>query len=127
MDKSREQFEAWVRIETGMNLYRTKYALTAVEDQQYIDHDINLAWMAWQASRAAVEIELLADKRRMDWLVSKAVNVRDPMVYGSHSMFWSQVITDEEDDYYETKLREQIDAAMDAEAIRAAGLKVKGE
>ncbi|MDI7687767.1 hypothetical protein [Cronobacter malonaticus] len=58
MDKSREQFEAWVRIETGMNLYRTKYALTAVEDQQYIDHDINLAWMAWQASRAAVEIEL---------------------------------------------------------------------
>lgn len=63
--------------------------------------------------------------RRMDWLVSKAVNVRDPMVYGSHSMFWSQVITDEEDDYYETKLREQIDEAMDAEAIRAAGIKVK--
>ena len=63
--------------------------------------------------------------RRMDWLVSKAVNVRYPMVYGSHSMFWSQVITDEEDDYYETKLREQIDEAMDAEAIRAAGIKVK--
>ncbi|EOI3465050.1 hypothetical protein ACMSW1_002527 [Cronobacter dublinensis] len=58
MDKSRGQFEAWVRIETGMNLYRTKYALTAEEDQQYIDHDINLAWMAWQASRAAVEIEI---------------------------------------------------------------------
>ncbi|EOU9609852.1 hypothetical protein ACOJD9_003120 [Cronobacter dublinensis] len=58
MDKSREQFEAWVRIETGMNLYRTKYALTAEKDQQYIDHDINLAWMAWQASRSEIELDI---------------------------------------------------------------------
>lgn len=101
-----------------------------VEIYEQLKHDRfgsneDWAWKFWQASRAAIEIELLADKRRMDWLVSKAVNVRDPMVYGSHSMFWSQAVTDEEDDYYETKLREQIDAAMDAEAIRAAGIKVK--
>ncbi|MDZ5639024.1 Lar family restriction alleviation protein [Enterobacter sp. A103] len=55
------------------------------------------------------------DVRRMDWLVSKTVDVREPMVYGSHSLFWSQTITDEEDDYHATKLREQIDAAMEAE------------
>lgn len=55
------------------------------------------------------------DVRRMDWLVSKTVNVREPMVYGSHSLFWSQTITDEEDDYHATKLREQIDEAMAAE------------
>lgn len=55
------------------------------------------------------------DVRRMDWLVSKTVDVREPMVYGSHSLFWSQTITDEEDDYHATKLREQIDAAMAAE------------
>ena len=55
------------------------------------------------------------DVRRMDWLVSKTVDVREPMVYGSHSLFWSQTITDEEDDYHATKLCEQIDAAMAAE------------
>ncbi len=55
------------------------------------------------------------DVLRMDWLVSKTVDVREPMVYGSHSIFWSQTITDEDDDYHATKLREQIDAAMAAE------------
>ncbi|WP_284146409.1 hypothetical protein [Escherichia coli] len=55
----------------------------------------------------------------MDWLVSKTVDVREPMVYGSHSLFWSQTITDEEDDYHATKLREQIDAAMAAEQAAA--------
>ncbi|HAW7255777.1 TPA: hypothetical protein JLC93_000377 [Escherichia coli] len=59
------------------------------------------------------------DVRRMDWLVSKIVDVREPMVYGSHSLFWSQTITDEEDDYHATKLREQIDAAMAAEQAAA--------
>lgn len=125
MDKSREQFEAWWEEWFGEAPLTPWNELWCGDG--YSAEDIDHMWEAWQASRAAVEIELLADKRRMDWLVSKAVNVRDPMVYGSHSMFWSQVITDEEDDYYETKLREQIDAAMDAEAIRAAGLKVKGE
>ena len=59
------------------------------------------------------------DVRRMDWLVSKTVDVREPMVYGSHSLFWSQTITDEDDDYHATKLREQIDAAMAAEQAAA--------
>ena len=59
------------------------------------------------------------DVRRMNWLVSKTVDVREPMVYGSHSLFWSQTITDEEDEYHATKLREQIDAAMEAEQAAA--------
>lgn len=62
---------------------------------------------------------ILDDVRRMDWLVSKTVDVREPMVYGSHSLFWSQTITDEDDDYHATKLREQIDAAMAAENAEA--------
>ncbi|HFZ2314055.1 hypothetical protein [Salmonella enterica] len=78
----------------------------------------------WNACRAAM---LQAgnspvtpdDVRRMDWLVSKTVNVREPMVYGSHSLFWSQTITDEEDDYHATKLREQIDEAMADERAAA--------
>ncbi|QYD25739.1 hypothetical protein [Enterobacter asburiae] len=59
------------------------------------------------------------DVLRMDWLVSKTVDVREPMVYGSYSIFWSQIITDEDDDYHATKLREQIDAAMAAEQAAA--------
>ena len=65
------------------------------------------------------------DVRRMEWLVSKTVDVREPMVYGSHSLFWSQTITDEEDDYHATKLREQIDAAMAAEKAAAPQQEVK--
>lgn len=65
------------------------------------------------------------DIRRMDWLVSKTVDVREPMVYGSQSIFWSQTITDEEDEYHATKLREQIDAAMAAEQAAAPQQEVK--
>lgn len=78
----------------------------------------------WNACRAAM---LQAgnspvtpdDVRRMEWLVSKTIDVREPMVYGSHSILWSQTITDEDDDYHATKLREQIDAAMAAEQAAA--------
>lgn len=121
MDESRKRFEAeMAKLGDCVDMRRAKNG-----DEEYMSWDVSLAWRFWNLALAAIENDLLADKRRMDWLVSKAVNVRDPMVYGSHSMFWSQVITDEEDDYYETKLREQIDEAMDAEAIRAAGIKVK--
>lgn len=73
-----------------------------------------------QAERDALNSPVITDDvRRMDWLVSKTVDVREPMVYGSHSLFWSQAITDEEDDYHATKLREQIDAAMAAEQAAA--------
>lgn len=60
--------------------------------------------------------QALEDNIRMHWLVSKSVNVREPLLYGSHNIFWSHEITDEEDDYYESKLREQIDATMRGEA-----------
>ncbi|MHA1040004.1 hypothetical protein ACR9GW_01240 [Enterobacter ludwigii] len=113
MDESRKAFESWLMEEFG---YRQDYLEYWRGEGDYKSHpDLRSRWQGWKASRSVIEIELLADKRRIDWLVSKAVNVRDPMVYGSHSMFWSQAITHEEDDYYETKLREQIDAAMESE------------
>lgn len=55
---SREQFEKWVKEETGFYLWRTEYPMTEWDNQQYKCHQTNLAWMAWQASRAAIEIEL---------------------------------------------------------------------
>ena len=55
---SREQFEEWIKEETGFDLWRTEYPMTEGDDQQYKCHQTNLAWMAWQASRAAIEVEL---------------------------------------------------------------------
>ena len=55
---SRDQFETWVKKETGFDLWRTEYPMTEWDNQQYKCHQTNLAWMAWQASRAAIEIEL---------------------------------------------------------------------
>lgn len=55
---SRGQFEEWIKEETGFDLWRTEYPMTEWDDQQYKCHQTNLAWMAWQASRAAIEIEL---------------------------------------------------------------------
>ena len=54
---SREQFEKWIKEETGFDLWRTEYPMTEWDGQQYKCHQTNLAWMAWQASRAAIEIE----------------------------------------------------------------------
>lgn len=54
---SREQFEEWIKEETGFDLWRTEYPMTQWDEQQYKCHQVNLAWMAWQASRAAIEIE----------------------------------------------------------------------
>lgn len=52
---SREQFEEWVTKETGFDLWRTEFPMTEWDYQQYKCHQTNLAWMAWQASRAAIE------------------------------------------------------------------------
>lgn len=55
--------------------------------------------------------DAVRDGIRMDWLVSKAVEVRDPLRHGSRAMFHAQTASDE-DEPHRTTLREQIDAAM---------------
>ncbi|MFW0856990.1 hypothetical protein QMS86_13840 [Cronobacter dublinensis] len=88
MDKSRERFEAW---------YQKKYCMLGDDfdriGERYQYKTVQLMWEAWQASRAAVEIELDAK-----------VMVEDEFDKGHNCAI----------DYC-------------AEAIRAAGLKVKGE
>lgn len=118
-----------------MPLYTAPPAPVSVPAAMEMDDDFDSSFehgkaVGWNAYRAAMlqsfgNSEQLNspvipdDVRRMDWLVSKTVDVREPMVYGSHSLFWSQAITDEEDEYHATKLREQIDAAMEAEQAAA--------
>ncbi|MGL4756223.1 MAG: hypothetical protein ACRCXB_28050 [Aeromonadaceae bacterium] len=58
MEKMRKEFEAWIDSETGFDCFRTNYPMTKPEDQQYMCHRTNLAWLSWQASRSALCVEL---------------------------------------------------------------------
>lgn len=102
---SREQFEAWVKSETGFDLRRTNYPMTAPENQQYAEYSTNLAWMAWQASREAVELDI-------EWPEANDDTWKDGEE-GAYAM-------GHEDG------KDKVVIAV-RKAIRAAGIKVKGE
>lgn len=77
MKSSREQFEEWVKAETGFDLYRTNFPMTSWDNQQYKDHSTNLAWMSWQASRAAIEIVLPdCDDYESTWKYQDAAEIK---------------------------------------------------
>lgn len=61
MDECREEFESWIKSETGLFLHRTQFPMTKHEDQQYYDHDTNLAWLSWKASRESMKAIKLPD------------------------------------------------------------------
>ena len=53
--REREAFEAFWRREMNtreMDLALTAYPMTAPEDQQYLCHETNRAWITWQARAA---------------------------------------------------------------------------
>ena len=116
----REQFEAWIKSETGFDLWRTNYPMTKPEDQQYKDHSTNLAWMAWQASREAVEVELPEPHAHVIWV--QAGNAPDD--------YWDdvEISRSEQDkccdgsDRYPVYARHEVVSMLDS-----AGIKVKGE
>lgn len=93
MDKKREQFEAWYLRRWGHteDNHDTLFEI-GPDDDCYYRLGVRMAYDAWQASRAAVEIEL-----------DEKVMVEDEFDKGHNCAI----------DYC-------------AEAIRAAGLKVKG-
>lgn len=87
MDESRKQFEEW---------FKNKYHVSS--DVMNIMHiKVEIAWEAWQASRAAIEIELQKPKK-------------GPLPGDYHIGYDSGA-----ESQYE----------CDVEAIRAAGIKVK--
>lgn len=87
---SREQFEAWLRAQPHV------LNVGVEQDGTYTLHEDRVAWMAWQASREAVEVQL--------------PDHRD----------YEETLSDHE-------LGFNIALKQCAEAIRAAGIKVKGE
>ncbi|MFI5439135.1 hypothetical protein [Pseudomonas aeruginosa] len=56
MPDVREEFEAWVSGRKVCTRYGAK--LTTNPDGMYSDYRINDRWMAWQASRATLKVEL---------------------------------------------------------------------
>ncbi|KZR30401.1 hypothetical protein [Enterobacter genomosp. S] len=65
MDESRKKFEQW-------RIANNEFANMAIlSNGEYAEVTTNCAWHAWQASRAAIEIELPA------WFVSDAIAVYD--------------------------------------------------
>lgn len=57
-DRMRKEFEDWLLSNTGFDTYRTNFAMTKPEDQQYQCHHTNLAWLSWKASRETLCIDL---------------------------------------------------------------------
>ncbi|QMF26052.1 hypothetical protein HVY89_08490 [Escherichia coli] len=86
MDESRKQFEEWFENYTGCDHKNKIYA-----------NMVEMYWQAWQASRAAIEIELQKPKK-------------GPLPGDYHIGYDSGA-----ESQYES----------DVEAIRAAGVKVK--
>ncbi|EOC0414996.1 hypothetical protein ACI00F_003793 [Cronobacter dublinensis] len=58
MDKSREQFEYWYWNEFGQFEEDGWPECFAFEEGEYRRLGTRMSWAAWQASRAAVEVEL---------------------------------------------------------------------
>ncbi|EOU1336437.1 hypothetical protein ACNSVR_000589 [Cronobacter malonaticus] len=94
MDKSREQFEAAIKEKFG-DLIDQRVCKNG--DGEYMAWDMQVAWWAWQASRAAVEIDASAEP------------------------FYPMPINNCPTDHYHYG-RESV-----ISKVRAAGLKVKGE
>ncbi|MDI7592240.1 hypothetical protein QLY72_07275 [Cronobacter malonaticus] len=94
MDKSREQFEAAIKQKYGDLIDQ---GVCKNGDGEYMAWDMQVAWWAWQASRAAVEIDAPAEP------------------------FYPMPINSCPTDHYHYG-RESV-----ISKVRAAGLKVKGE
>lgn len=106
---SRNYFREWIKNPTGYVA-----GSIAVRDLVNVVLFADACRASIQSGNSAQPVTVPDDTRRMDWLVSKTVNVREPMVYGSHDLFWSQTISDDWEEEHKTTLREQIDAAMAA-------------
>lgn len=55
VDKSREQFEQFIQRKFGDLIDQR---VTKNGDGEYFSWDMQVAWLSWQASRAAIEVDL---------------------------------------------------------------------
>lgn len=57
MDKSRQKFEEFIKFHMDDAEINNKFE-TANNELNYAELDIDLMWIAWQASRESLEVEL---------------------------------------------------------------------
>jgi|GEM_PF-4614638 len=116
MTKQYAERDAMALDEAGGYYMRHVMAMTGEQLHGKGDIAAEFGWRDMQIAALQQKLDAVLaehpDTRRMDWLVSKCVEVREPLRYGSAAIFHAQAITDEEDDHHATKLREQIDEAM---------------
>lgn len=97
MDESRKAFESWIKFHSDEDEMNGKLE-RANSGSNYADSITDICWMAWQASRAAIEIKLPEFYDYTDQDTTRAA--AEKSAYNS-ALYDSQ------------------------EAIRAAGIKVK--
>lgn len=75
-DKMREEFEVWALTNFINSETMKPLARCASEADEYRYSLVNMAWIGWQASRAALVIELPTDIKTMAGPVMYADDVR---------------------------------------------------
>lgn len=87
VDKSREQFEAeMAKLGDCVDMRRAKNG-----DEEYMAWDVRLAWQFWQASRAAIEIELPELKMLKDYLSDVTMREREDILVGVQLEFLRKI------------------------------------
>lgn len=97
IDKMREEFEAWAITSAWLGIGDESQMHQDAEGTGYNEIEVHTAWLAWQASRAAIEIELPDGKSLMERMYGPQASGPDRLIH-----------------HREAKI-----------AIEAAGLKVK--
>ncbi|WP_205625199.1 hypothetical protein [Pectobacterium brasiliense] len=137
----RVAYESFIAKRLGGSIDTRRAKNGDPEKPDYMAWDMAVGWIAWQGRAAMLRpgnspswvgvdlaegyepdnsTETQDDTRRMNWLASHVVEVREPLPYGSHAMFFAQCDADDDEPYH-TRLREQIDEAMLAAAQRHTG------
>lgn len=62
-ERMRTEFEAWANEEIGLTYRNTEPEY----NDEYLDSHTQMAWMAWQASRAALVVELPKELPPVPW------------------------------------------------------------
>lgn len=77
MKSSREQFEEWYSKASGLCDMDLESEFNVDDNGEYIYSGASDAWVAWQASRAAIEITLPdCDDYQSTWQYQDAAEVR---------------------------------------------------
>lgn len=107
---------ALTRLVDGVSTYTLRIPGEPTTEHDGTDEAYeHLAQVRGRRRQEAIQALLQAvgrDTARLNYLETKVVNVRDPLVHGSTNLFWASPDTSYEGEEGPSDLRAQIDAAM---------------